>query len=97
MNNLTLAPEVAIVAEISEETEKERHITEYIRSLKTIEDAMEPYKDQKRDLRAEYDEQGCLSKDEQKMAIRAWRMVQKEECIHELTDYFERISKYLKR
>ena len=40
MNNLTLAPEVAIVAEIEEETEKERYITEYIRSLKTIEDAI---------------------------------------------------------
>ena len=44
MNNLTLAPEVAIVAEIEEETEKERHITEYIRSLKTIEDAMDTLK-----------------------------------------------------
>ena len=57
MNNLTLAPEYAEVAEIDEETEKERHISEYIRSLKTIEDAMEPYKEQKRELRKEYNEQ----------------------------------------
>ena len=80
-----------------EEQEKAKYIDSYIKSVAAIEDAMEPYKAQKRDLRAEYDEQGWLSKDEQKMAIRAWRMVQKEECIHELTDYFERISKYLKR
>ena len=80
-----------------EEQEKAKYNESYIKSVAAIEDAMEPYKDQKRDLRSEYDEQGWLSKDEQKMAIRAWRMVQKEECIHELTDYFDRISKYLKR
>jgi len=80
-----------------EEQEKAKYIDSYIKSLAALESAMEPYKDQKRDLRAEYDEQGWLSKDEQRMAIRAWRMVQKEECIHELSDYFDRISKYLKR
>ena len=80
-----------------EEQEKAKYIVQYIKSVAAIEQAIEPYKDQKRDLRAEYDEQGWLSKDEQRMAIRAWRMVQKEECIHELTDYFDRISKYLKK
>ena len=80
-----------------EEQEKAKYIDSYIKSDAAIEEAIEPYKDQKRDLRSEYDEQGWLSKDEQKMAVRAWRMVQKEECIHELTDYFDRISKYLKR
>ena len=80
-----------------EEQEKAKYIDQYIKSVAAIEQAIEPYKDQKRDLRAEYDEQGWLSKDEQRMAIRARRMVQKEECIHELTDYFDRISKYLKK
>ena len=80
-----------------EEQEKAKYIDSYIKSVAAIEEAIEPYKDQKRDLRSEYDEQGWLSKDEQKMAVRAWRMVQKEECIHELTDYFDRISKSLKR
>jgi len=80
-----------------EEQETAKYIDSYIKSVAAIEEAIEPYKDQKRDLRSEYDEQGWLSKDEQKMAVRAWRMVQKEECIHELTDYFDRISKYLKR
>ena len=75
MNNLTLAPEYAEVAEIDEETEKERHISEYIRSLKTIEDAMEPYKEQKRELRKEYNEQNWLTSDEQRMATKAYRLL----------------------
>ena len=33
---------------------KEEHISDYIDSLKTIEECMEPYKEQKRDLKKEY-------------------------------------------
>jgi len=93
MNNLTLAPEVAIVAEISEETEKERHITEYIRSLKTIEDAMEPYKEQKRELRKEYNEQNWLTSDEQRMATKAYRLLKDDVDLEQLMDFYETIKK----
>ena len=34
--------------------EKEKHITMFIKSLVAIEEAMEPFKDQKRDLRTFY-------------------------------------------
>ena len=45
--------EVVMMAEtaVSQKTEK---MVEYIRNLKTLEDAMEPYKEQKRELREEY-------------------------------------------
>ena len=79
-----------------EEAEKAKHIDSYIKSLAAIEDAMEPFKDQKRDLRQEFDDNGWLSKDEQRVAVRAWRMVQKDDCIHELTDYYEQVRKYLR-
>ena len=94
MNNLTLAPEVAIVAEISEEeSEKERYITEYIRSLKTIEDAMEPYKEQKRELRKEYNEQNWLTSDEQRMATKAYRLLKDDVDLEQLMDFYETIKK----
>ena len=94
MNNLTLAPEVAIVAEISEEeSEKERYITEYIRSLKTIEDAMEPYKEQKRELRKEYNEQNWLPSDEQRMATKAYRLLKDDVDLEQLMDFYETIKK----
>ena len=93
MNNLTLAPEYAEVAEIDEETEKERHISEYIRSLKTIEDAMEPYKEQKRELRKEYNEQNWLTSDEQRMATKAYRLLKDDVDLEQLMDFYENIKK----
>ena len=40
--------------------EKKRYVLEYIRSLVAIEEAIEPYSEQKRELRIEYREQGWL-------------------------------------
>ena len=54
--------QIAIVETVRDETVEK--MIEYIRSMKTIEDAMEPYKEQKRELREEYKEQGWLTKDE---------------------------------
>ena len=54
--------------------EKKRYVLEYIRSLVAIEEAMEPYKEQKRELRTEYREQGWLSTDEIRAAVKAYRL-----------------------
>ena len=35
---------------------KEEHVKNYIKSFAAIEEAIEPFKDQKRDLRSSYDE-----------------------------------------
>ena len=36
--------------------QKKQYVKEYIRSLKAIEDAMAPYKEQRRELRSEFKE-----------------------------------------
>jgi superfamily I DNA and/or RNA helicase len=41
--------------------ERKRYVKEYIRSLKAIEDCIEPYKEQKRELRSEFRENGWLN------------------------------------
>ena len=69
--------------------DKEVHMKEYITSIKAIEDAMEPYKEQKRDLRKEYDENGWLNKDEQRTAIRAYRLLKDDVDIGELIDMYD--------
>jgi len=51
--------------------EKKRYVLEYIRSLVAIEEAIEPYKEQKRELRTEYREQGWLNTDEIRAAVKA--------------------------
>ena len=43
---------------MADQTERERYVLEYIRSLNAIEEAMEPYKEQKRELRKEFRDNG---------------------------------------
>ena len=54
--------------------QKQQYVKEYIRSLKAIEDAMEPYKEQRRELRTEFKENGWLNLDEIRAAVKAYRL-----------------------
>jgi len=54
--------------------QKRQYVKEYIRSLKAIEDAMEPYKEQRRELRTEFKENGWLNTDEIRAAVKAYRL-----------------------
>ena len=72
--------------------EKKRYIKEYIRSLNAIEEAMEPYKEQKRELRKEYDENGWLNKDEQRLIIKAYRLLKEDIDIGQLIDMYETLK-----
>ena len=73
--------------------EKENRITDYIKSLSTIEEAMEPYKEQKRALKGNYVENGWLSKEEISMAVKAYRMVKGDVDIEQLMDFYDHVSK----
>ena len=72
---------------------KEEHVKNYIRSLAAIEEAIEPFKDQKRDLRASYDENSWLSKEEQRMAVKAYRLMKSDTDFDQLTDYFKKLKR----
>ena len=82
--------QVAIVETVRDETVEK--MIEYIKSMKTIEDAMEPYKEQKRELREEYKEQGCLTKEEISMAVRAYRMMKSDVDIQQFVNVFNSIK-----
>ena len=45
------AETIAIVEKADDAKTKEEHMADYLDSMKALEDAMEPYKEQKRDLR----------------------------------------------
>ena len=76
-------------AQQTDEEVKARYITEYIRSMKELEEAMEPYKEQKRELRQEYKENGWLSKEEISMAVKAYRLLKDETDLEQLMDFYE--------
>jgi len=71
------------------DTEKQEKMIEYIRNLKAIEDAMEPYKESKRELRKDFRSNGWLSRDEISTITRAYRMLRKNESIDELVTAYE--------
>lgn len=66
------------------EKAKEEYIVDYVASISAIEEAMEPFKEQKRDLRKEYVENGWLTKEEIKLAVRAFRLMKQEVDFDEL-------------
>lgn len=72
--------------------ERKRYVKEYIRSLVAIEEAMEPYKEQKRDLRAEFRENGWLNTDEIRAAVKAYRLYKGKVNIDEVVENFNMIS-----
>jgi len=82
-----------IVKQDQETLEKERHITSFIESLMALEDAMEPYKEQKRDLRKNYVENGWLTKEELRMSVRAYRLMKNEVDMEQLLDFFDHVKR----
>jgi hypothetical protein len=79
--------EVVMVAQaVSQKTEK---MVEYIRALKTLEDAMEPYKEQKRELRDEFKRQGWLSKDEISTTVKAYRMMKNDVDLDQFVELYQ--------
>ena len=68
--------------------ERKRYVKEYIRSLAAIEEAMEPYKEQKRDLRTEFKENNWLSTDEISAAVKAYRLFKGKVNIDEVVENF---------
>ena len=82
--------ESAIVAEVRDE--KTEKMIEYIKSLKAIEDAIEPYAEQKRELRKDFKDQGWLTGDEISMTVKAYRMMKKDVEIEQFVSVFESLS-----
>tara|TARA_Y100001972_G_scaffold123664_1_gene171339 strand:- start:287 stop:568 length:282 start_codon:yes stop_codon:yes gene_type:complete len=83
--------DTAIVEEVRDE--KTEKMIEYIKSLKAIEEAIEPYAEQKRELRKDFKEQGWLTKEEISMTVKAYRMMKNEVDIEQFVSIFDSLSK----
>tara|TARA_R110000824_G_scaffold99319_1_gene236604 strand:- start:1130 stop:1384 length:255 start_codon:yes stop_codon:yes gene_type:complete len=70
---------------------KEKYVVDFIKAFDENERAMEPFKEHRRDLRKNYVENGWLSKDEMKQAVRAYRMIQQDEDFSTLQDIYDRL------
>ncbi len=70
---------------------KEQYVVDFVKAFDENERAMEPFKEHRRDLRKNYVENGWLSKDEMKQAVRAYRMLQQDEDFSTLQDIYDRL------
>lgn len=82
-----------IVAKADDAKTKEEHMADYLASMKALEDAMEPFKDQKRDLRANYVENGWLTKQDISLAVKAYRLAKDDTDMSALIDMVESLKK----
>jgi Iap family predicted aminopeptidase len=77
----------------TEEKTTDEYIVDFIKAFKTVEDEMEPYKEHKRDLKKNYVDNGWLSKDELRFAIKAYRMLKSDESFEHFSEIYDKISK----
>jgi hypothetical protein len=85
----------AIVEEYEEAAfkTKEQHMGDYIKSMKALEEAMEPYKEQKRELKVDYIDSGWLTKEDISLTTRAYRLLKNDVDIEALIDIYENLRK----
>lgn len=76
---------------------REDHLANYIKTFVAIEEAIEPFKEQRKDLRESYDENGWLSKQEMRLAVKAYRLYKSETDMEVLTDYVNKCQRSVGR
>ena len=72
---------------------KEEHIKNYLKDLVATEEAMEPFREHKRDVRKSYIDEGWLTKDEIWAAVKAYRMIKGEKDMDALIDAYDQVKK----
>lgn len=70
----------------------DQYIEDYIKTVAALEDAQEPFKEQRRELRKEYEDNGWLSKEQQRLAVKAYRLIKDEEDMEQLLDFYEKVA-----
>ena len=71
---------------------KEERIKDYVRAMVAIEQAMEPYKEQRRDMRKNYVENGWLTKDEMKNVMKAYRLMKDQTDFSQLEQAYKTVT-----
>jgi hypothetical protein len=83
---------IEVVAKADDAKTKEEHMADYLTSMKALEDAMEPFKDQKRDLKQNYVENGWLTKQDISLAVKAYRLAKDDTDMSALIDMVEALK-----
>jgi hypothetical protein len=74
-------------------TSVEEYVLSYLKSLHAIEEAIEPYKEQKKELRKEYIDNDWLTREDLWAAVKAYRIYKAAASMDDLNDMFTLIEK----
>ena len=83
---------MAIIEKADDAKTTEEHMADYIESMRALEEEMEPYKEQKRELKANYVENGWLTKGEISLAVKAYRLAKDDTDMSALIDMVEALK-----
>ena len=64
-----------------------------IKTLREIDGAIQPYLDQRKDLRSSYTENGKLSKEEFSLAVKAYNHLKRKDDADDFTTIFDAVRK----
>ena len=70
---------------------KKEYVVEFIKSFDANEQAMEPYKEHRKDLRKNYVENGYLSREEVRFAVKAYRMLKSDDDYDTFSEIYEKL------
>lgn len=90
--------QIVMVAEWDDEDvdkDEAGHMIDFIKSIKALEEAMAPFKEQLKDLKKNYKENEWLDAKQQKMAIKIHRMIEDEVDMSEFVDLYQSIKKIM--
>ena len=71
---------------------KEERVKDFVKSIRAVEQAMEPFKDQRRDLKKNYVENGWLDKKEMSNLTKAMRLVKDETDMDSLLEMYKKVK-----
>lgn len=77
------------MATIEITAEKEKHVRDLIKSFREIDSAIEPFREQKKDLRNSYIEEGRLTNEEFSYVKKAYNAVKGKIDIDDLSSFVE--------
>jgi hypothetical protein len=73
------------------------HMIDFIKSISALKQAMQPFKDQMKDLKQDYKENEWLDAKQQKMAMKIHSMIDDEVELSEFIDLFKSVNKQVKK
>lgn len=74
------------------EKSKDEYIRDFVKSIAAINEEIKVYRDQMKDLKKSYIDNGHLSKDEIKLAMQAYRLVKNKVDIDQLDAFFDKVN-----